>query len=105
MKLTKGVNLTNILQAAFTRADPESAKNTVKLSVFFALLESASTNAARKMLMKLILSQLESEIIEAWYYVLLPSKPGVSNSKTFKGRNVSRATAGNTEQGKCRLTN
>jgi len=30
-----GVNFTNILRAAFTHADPESAKNTVKLSVFF----------------------------------------------------------------------
>jgi len=30
MKLTSGVNLTNILRAAFTHADPESAKNTVK---------------------------------------------------------------------------
>jgi hypothetical protein len=26
MKLTSGVNLTNILRAAFTHADPESAK-------------------------------------------------------------------------------
>ena len=30
-----GVNFTNILQAAFTRADPKSAKKTVKLSSFF----------------------------------------------------------------------
>jgi hypothetical protein len=29
VNLTPGVNFTNILQAAFTNADPESAKNTV----------------------------------------------------------------------------
>ena len=32
VKLTPGVNSTNILQAAFTRADPKSAKKTVKSS-------------------------------------------------------------------------
>ncbi len=48
-----GVNFINILQAAFMKIDPKSAKNSVKLSVFFALLGSASINAARKMLMKL----------------------------------------------------
>jgi len=35
------------------RADPKSAKNTVKQSVFFALLVSARAKAACKMLMKL----------------------------------------------------
>jgi len=34
MKLTPGVNLTNILEAAFTRADPKSAKKMVNLTVF-----------------------------------------------------------------------
>jgi len=34
-------------------ADPESTKNTVKSSVFFALLVSARVKAARKMMMKL----------------------------------------------------
>jgi len=38
-----GVNFTNILRAAFAQADPKSAKNIVKLSVFFTA----------KMLMKL----------------------------------------------------
>jgi len=40
--LTQGVNFINITQAAFTHADPESAKNTVKLSVLFALSGSGS---------------------------------------------------------------
>jgi len=35
MKSTPGVNFFNIQQATFTLADPESAKKTVKLSVFF----------------------------------------------------------------------
>ena len=50
-----GVNFTNVLQAAFTRADPKSAKKTVKLSCFFALLGSARVKAARRMLVKLSL--------------------------------------------------
>ncbi len=45
-----GVNFINALWAAFTCADPKSAKNT---DVFFALLGSAPAKAARKMLMKL----------------------------------------------------
>jgi len=51
--LESGVNFTNILWAAFKPADPESAKNTVKLSVFFGLLGSGRTKAARRMLVKL----------------------------------------------------
>jgi hypothetical protein len=47
-----GVNIINVLQAAFTCTDSESAKK-VKMSVFFALLEYAWVTAARKMLMKL----------------------------------------------------
>jgi hypothetical protein len=50
MKLTPGVNLINILHAAFALADPKSAKNTVKS--FFSLLGSASVKAAHKMLIK-----------------------------------------------------
>ena len=38
----RGVNFINILQAAFTPADPKSAKKTVKSSSFFALLGSVS---------------------------------------------------------------
>jgi len=34
MKLTPGVNFTNILGAAYTLADPKSAKNTNGLIVF-----------------------------------------------------------------------
>ena len=48
-----GVNFTNILQAAFTPADPKSAKKTVKFSSFIALLGSARVKAARRMLVKL----------------------------------------------------
>ena len=41
-----GVNFNNILQAAFRRADPKSAKKTVKLSSFVALLGTARVKAA-----------------------------------------------------------
>jgi hypothetical protein len=36
-----GINFTNILRTAFTRADPKSAKKTDDFIVFFALLGSA----------------------------------------------------------------
>ena len=48
-----GVNFTNVLWAAFMRADPKSAKKTVKLSSFIALLGSASVKAARRTLVEL----------------------------------------------------
>jgi len=38
--LTPEVNFTNILQAAFMRADPKSAKKLLNWTVFFALLGS-----------------------------------------------------------------
>jgi len=41
------------LHGAFMRTDHKSAENTVKLSVFFALLGSAQVKAAHKMLVKL----------------------------------------------------
>ena len=47
-----GVNFTNILQAAFTRADPKSAKKLLNLTVYFALLGPARVKAARRMLVK-----------------------------------------------------
>jgi len=43
---TLGVDFTIILNAAFTQADPKSAKNTVKRSVFFVLLRSERVNAS-----------------------------------------------------------
>jgi hypothetical protein len=52
-KLTPGVNFINILRSAFMHADIKRAKNTVKLLVFFALLESALAKASSKMLVKL----------------------------------------------------
>ncbi len=45
------VNFINVIQAAFTRADPESTKR--QLSVFFELLGSARVKAAGRTLMKL----------------------------------------------------
>jgi hypothetical protein len=49
-----GVNFIKILKAAFACADPESAKNKVKSSVFLTLLGFAHAKAARSLLMKLI---------------------------------------------------
>ncbi len=49
----KLVQTLTCLHSAFTHADPKSAKNTVKLSIFFALLGSVGAIAASKMLMKL----------------------------------------------------
>ncbi len=46
------INFTNTLSAAFTCTDPKSAKKTVSLTVFFAILGSAHVKAARKMLVK-----------------------------------------------------
>jgi len=44
--LRLGVNFINFLRAAFTREDPESAKHTDNLTVFYALLGSARVKAA-----------------------------------------------------------
>ena len=48
-----GVNFSNVLQAAFTRADPKSEKKQLNVTVFFALLGSAGVKAARRTLVKL----------------------------------------------------
>jgi len=50
MKLTPGVDFTNISRTAFRCADPKYAKDTVKQSVFFALLGSASVKTGCKTL-------------------------------------------------------
>jgi len=50
VKLTPGVNFTNILCSSFIYADSKSAKNIVKS---FALLGSVQAKAACKMLVKL----------------------------------------------------
>jgi hypothetical protein len=60
VKLTPGVNIINILSAAFKLVDPESIKilTTDKVSgldCLFALLGSACIKAARSTLMKLTL--------------------------------------------------
>jgi len=46
------VNFINVLGAAFTCADPKSAKKTYNLTVFIALLGYVQVKAARKMLVK-----------------------------------------------------
>ncbi len=46
------INFINILRAAFTPADPKSAKETVKLAVFIALQGSAPAKVTDRMLMK-----------------------------------------------------
>jgi len=38
-RVSPGVNFINVLRAAFTLVDPESAKRTDNLSVFFIILE------------------------------------------------------------------
>ena len=48
-----GVNFTNALRAAFTRADPKSTKKLLNLMVFFALLGTARVKAAHRMFVKL----------------------------------------------------
>ncbi len=48
----QGVNFKNILRATLMHIDPKSAKNTVKHSVFLALLGFACVKSARKMLVK-----------------------------------------------------
>ena len=47
------VNFTNVLQAAFTRADPKSVIKLLNLTVFFALLGSGRVEAAHRTLVKL----------------------------------------------------
>ncbi len=44
------VNFTKVLQAALAHKDPGRAKNTVKLSDFYALLGSVPAKAAHKKL-------------------------------------------------------
>jgi len=62
MKLTPWV-----LRAAFMHADPESAKKTDNLTVFFALLGSARAKAARRTLMKLTPGWKRAEKAEILY--------------------------------------
>jgi len=52
-----GVDFTNILHEAFTCADPNSAKNTVKTFIFFTLLGSTFVKALHKMLLNLTLGR------------------------------------------------
>jgi hypothetical protein len=54
LKVTKpNCNFIKVLQPAFTRADPKSAKKTVKLLVFFPLPGSVCAKAGHRTLMKL----------------------------------------------------
>jgi len=52
VKLTLGVDFTNILRTAFTFEDPNSAKKTDRLTVYFVLWVSGCIKAAHKMLVK-----------------------------------------------------
>ena len=54
-RMSSGVNFIIVLRATFMHADTKSAKKTVKLSSFFALLGSVSLKAARRTLVKLTL--------------------------------------------------
>ncbi len=56
-----GVNFINIIQAAFARADPKSAKKTDNLTVFFAISGSTHAKAARRMLIKLTPGLIDSK--------------------------------------------
>jgi len=47
MKLTPGVNFINILQAAFTRADPESAKKELQLDCLCCSFEICARKAVK----------------------------------------------------------
>jgi hypothetical protein len=53
MKLIAGVVFINVLREAFAHSDLKSAKKPDNLTVFFALLGSASVEAACRTLMKL----------------------------------------------------
>ncbi len=50
--MTPGVNFINVLQEAFTHADPKSTKKIDGLAVFIALLGFAHLKAGCKMLVK-----------------------------------------------------
>jgi len=52
VKLTPGIDFTNILYKAFTIADPKSTKKIDGLAVFIALLGFAHLKAGCKMLVK-----------------------------------------------------
>ena len=82
-----GVNFINVLRAAFTHADPESAKKTVKSSSFFALLGSARVKAARRMLMKLNPAMWLST---AFGIVIILS--AINTSKAGKGSSINDVT-------------
>jgi len=74
------VNFTNILRAAFTRADPKSANKQLNLTVFFALLGSARVKAARRTLVKLTqVGQFHQRV------TLIRSKLTEEQVKTFQG--------------------
>ena len=64
------VNFTNILQAAFTRADPKSAKQLLNWIVFFALLGSARVKAACRTLVKLTPGVNFTNILPAAFFVI-----------------------------------
>ena len=82
MKLTPRIDFTNILHAAFTRSDSKSAKNTVKPSVIFGLLEPLHIKSTRKMLVKLTPGRQWSPIAESPRRV--PSSANATSSLLFE---------------------
>jgi len=60
MKLTPGVNFTNVLWTAFTLVDPERVKKIDNLTIIFTHLLSVCIKAGRKMLMRSTPGRLRS---------------------------------------------
>jgi len=85
-----------ILCSAFTCATTKSAKHTVKLSVFFALLGSALVKAARKILVKSTPGG-ERRLLMIWVFVLehgfeSPASSKLRRKECRKGRKITKIT-------------
>ena len=76
VKSSLGVNFTNVLRAAFTHANPKSAKKLLNLTVFFALLGSEQIKAAHRMLVKLTLVHLCKKVA-AFHSRVVSVKAGI----------------------------
>jgi len=81
-----GVNFTKALWAAFTQPDPKTQNNSQLISVFFALLGSSSTKAARKTLVNLTLSVNFTKIFRAAFLSIFFRRN--NTNPTFKKRTL-----------------